>query len=350
MSSKTNGAKLMIAAYLGDRSTHMLREEDVMKLTHINYAFAHVKDGEVTGSHLKNIGRLNELKALNPDLKTVISIGGWGAGGFSEAASTPESRKKFADTAVELMLRNNFDGIDIDWEYPCSSLAGIASSPDDKQNFTLMLAEIREKLDLVGRESGKHYMLNIAAGAGQYFLDGTEMDKAQQYLDYVNLMTYDMRGSFQNTTGHHTNLYDQTGDPDGISGERAVNMFVEAGVPVEKIVLGAAFYARVWKGVENAGTGLNRKAQTTGCHTIDYTGLLESYINKNGYTRYWDDLAKAPYLFNGDTFISYDDEESLTYKAEFIKNIGLAGIMFWEYPLDSSYTLVDRLYKEINCK
>jgi len=350
MNEKRKESKFIIAAYLGDKGAHTLIEEDVMKLTHINYAFALVKDGEVTGSHLKNLDILKKMKALNPNLKTVISIGGWGAGGFSEAASTEESRGKFADTAVEFMLNNDFDGIDIDWEYPCSSLAGIASSPDDKFTFTLMLQEIRNRLDSLEKERGKHYLLTVAAGAGEYFIEGTEMEKVQQYIDYLNLMTYDMRGSFQDITGHHTNLYEQSGEPEGISSEKAVDMFVNAGVPIEKIVLGAAFYSRIWHGVENVGTGLGRKAETTGSHSVSYTELLESYINKNGYTRYWDDKAKAPYLFNGETFISYDDEESMTCKAEFIKERGLAGIMFWEYSLDKSRTLLDSLYRTLVLK
>lgn len=344
---KSNGEGYMVAAYLTDKWTNDVAKEDIFKLTHINYAFALVKDNAVTGEHLKNIDKLNEFKKLNPQLKTVISIGGWGAGGFSEAASTAEGRRIFADTAIDFMKNNNFDGIDIDWEYPCSSLAEIKSSPDDKHNFTLMLKEMREKLDALGKPHGKHYLLTIAAGADQYFIDGTEMDIIQQYLDYVNIMTYDMRGSFQDITGHHTNLYAPTGDPEGISGEKSVGLFVNAGVPIEKIVLGAAFYARMWLGVENADNGLHRKAETTGCHTRDYTDLLENYINKNDFVRYWDDNAKAPYLFSGNTFVSYDDEESLGYKAEYIKEKGLAGIMFWEYPLDKSHTLVDKLYREL---
>ena len=189
--------------------------------------------------------------------------------------------------------------------------------------------------------------MTIAAGAGEYFIDGAEMDAVQQYIDYVNLMTYDMRGSFQKITGHHTNLFASAYDPDGISCEKAVNIFQKAGVPAEKIVLGAAFYGRVWKGVNDENCGLNQNAETTGRYTLSYTELVNNYINKNGFVRYWDDSAKAPYLFNGDVFISYDDEMSLKHKAQYIKEKELAGIMFWEYSLDKSYTLVDTLYKEL---
>jgi chitinase len=339
--------KYITAAYISDSRMNEFRTEDAFKVTHINYAFALVRDGEVTGSHLKNLNKLNELRNLNPSLQTILSVGGWGAGGFSEAASTAEGRTKFANTAIAFMKSNHFDGIDIDWEYPGSSLAGIASSSEDKYNFTLMLKELREKLDVQGKADHRHYLLTIAVGASQKFVDRTEMDIAHQYLDYVNLMTYDMRGGFQKKASHHTNLYAPTGDPDGISGEKAMNIFAKAGVPIEKMILGAAFYARVWTGVDNIGTGLNQNAEVPGEKTRDYTHLLEDYIGKNGFVRHWDDNAKAPYLFDGNTFFSYDDEESLTYKAEFVKEKELAGIMFWEYPLDNSHTLVDTLYRAL---
>lgn len=339
--------KYVLAAYLVDSEVDSLIEEDVFRLTHINYAFAVIREGKVVGDHLKNVEKLNRWKEVNPNLNTVISIGGWGAGGFSEAASTPEGRSIFADTAIELMKAYNFDGIDIDWEYPCSSLAGIASSPNDKRNFTLMLKELREKLDKLGQIDNRHYLLTIAAGAGQYFIDGTEMHIAQQYLDYVNLMTYDMRGSFEYVTGHHTNLFASADDPDGISCAKAVEMFKNAGVPAEKMVLGAAFYGRMWKGVNHARMGLNQRAESTGKYTLSYTDLVQNYVNKHGFTRYWDDDAKAPYLFNGKDFISYDDEESLKHKARYIKDRGLAGVMFWEYSLDKTHSLVYTLYKEL---
>lgn len=343
---RKNGSYIL-AAYLMDGGVDAVREDDLFKLTHINYAFALIRDGKVVGDHLKNIDKLRLFKRINPELTTVISIGGWGAGGFSEAVSTPEGRSVFADTAIELMRAHNLDGIDVDWEYPCSSAAGIASSPDDKHNFTLMLKELREKLDKLGQRDNKRYLLTIAAGAGKYYIDSTEMHLVQQYLDYVNLMTYDMRGTVEHVTGHHTNLFAPAIDPDGISCHKAVVIFRNAGVPLEKMVLGAAFYGRMWKGVNNADSGLNQRAETTGRFTLPYTDLSQGYINKNGFVRHWDDSAKAPYLFNGCAFISYDDRESLQHKARYVKERGLAGIMFWEYSLDRTYTLVDALYREL---
>lgn len=253
-----------------------------------------------------------------------------------------------AASAVRVLSELPFDGIDLDWEYPCYGEAGIASSPDDKQNFTLLLKTMREALDAKGTEDGRHYLLTIAAGADQYYVDGTEMDKVQQYLDFVQLMTYDMRGGFQVLTGHHTNLYTPAGDLFRISVDASVRLFHRAGVPKEKIVIGAAFYSRLWNEVPDRHHGLHQMAGTTGGYGPDFTVLTESYINKNGYIRYWDEEACAPYLFNGSSLISYDDEESITRKCEYIKKTGIAGMMFWEYSCDRTHRLLDAMHQGLN--
>ena len=163
-----------------------------------------------------------------------------------------------AASAVRVFRTFPFDGIDLDWEYPCYGEAEIASSPEDKANFTLLLKTIREALDGQGAQDGRHYLLTIAAGADQYYVDGTEMDQVQQYLDYVQLMTYDMRGGFQMLTGHHSNLYTPTGDLFRISADASVKLFLAAGVPKEKLVIGAAFYSRIWNGCPTAIAAFTR--------------------------------------------------------------------------------------------
>jgi chitinase len=176
------------------------------------------------------------------------------------------------------------------------------------------------------------------------------MSEIHNYLDFINIMTYDMRGSFANFTGHHTNLYSPQDNPEGLSGDNEVNILLSVGVPREKIILGAAFYSRVWEKVKNEGTGYNVEAETTGCITKDYTTLKKEYINKNGFIRYWDDTAKAPYLFDGNSFISYEDEESLRYKSEYIIEKNMGGIMFWEYSLDNTGNLISTLFSVLNEK
>ena len=190
-------------------------------------------------------------------------------------------------------------------------------------------------------------MLTIAAGGGAYYLKGVEMQEVIKYLDYVQLMTYDLRGGFQTLTGHHTNLYAPELDLFAASTDEAVCDFMAAGVPAEKIVIGVAFYSRMWKGVPNVDNGYLQMAETVGTYGPSYGGLVEDYINKNGFVRHWDDVCKAPYLFNGDTFISYDDEESITHKMKYMHEKGLFGAMYWEYGTDETRTLTGHMRREI---
>ncbi|MGU3470646.1 glycoside hydrolase family 18 protein [Paenibacillus sp. D51F] len=335
----------VLGGYVGLSSLSLVTREDAGKLTHLFVAFGHVQNDEVVMPPWENTGVIAKLKRDNPELCILLSVGGWGAGGFSEAAATGEGRMRFAASAARIAVKYGFDGIDLDWEYPCYGQAGIASSPDDKANFTLLLKETRTALDRSGEAAGRRYLLTIAAGADQYYVDGTEMDKAHIYLDFVQLMTYDMRGGFQTLTGHHANLFTSTGDLFRISADASATIFMKAGVPPEKLVLGAAFYSRMWKGVPDRNDGYLQMAASSGGYGPDYTALESDYIGKNGFIRHWDDEAKAPYLFDGSTFISYEDAESLQNKARYVKEKGLAGIMFWEYSCDRTHRLLDTLYR-----
>lgn len=333
-----------LIGYVGTRKLNCMLEQDIRDLDGINIAFGHVIDGKVCWEHPECREGLARIRRINPDLKIVLSIGGWGAGGFSEAAFTQEGRNRFAQDCCELIRTYGLDGIDIDWEYPCFSLAGIGACKADKENYTLLLKTIREHLEEM--EAGR-YLLTIAAGGDSYFVRNTQMDQAQRYLDYVQIMSYDLRGGFQLATGHHTNLYAPQTDLFDASADKAVRTFHEAGVPYEKLVIGAAFYSREWEGVPDVNHGLCQQAQSTarGHH---YSDLVQDFINKNGYTRYWDEEAKAPWLFNGSRFISYDDEQSLSCKIEYLKEKKLLGIMFWVYSEDHPYSLLGHMRKELD--
>ncbi|MBB3072907.1 chitinase [Paenibacillus baekrokdamisoli] len=335
----------IVAGYVVDSKLSEMTQEDLNKLTHLNVAFGHVREDKICTDHMKHMDLLQEIKRDHPELNLLLSVGGWSAGGFSEAAATEAGRERMADSAIRVLIDYPFDGIDLDWEYPCYGEADIHSSPEDKTNFTLLLKKMREALDRKGGQDGRHYLLTIAAGADQYYVDGTEMDLVQQYLDFVQLMTYDMRGGFQTLTGHHTNLFTPTGDLFRISTDASVNLFIRAGVPREKIVIGAAFYSRIWHQVPDRNNGLLQMAGSTGGYGPDFTALSADYINKNGYTRYWDSEACAPFLFNGSSLISYDDEESLLHKCDYVKNNSLAGVMFWEYSCDGTHRLLDTIHK-----
>lgn len=335
--------KHKLIGYVGTEDLVHVTAADAKNLDIINIAFGHVVEGNVVWKNKTGKEDLARLKSINPEIKFLLSIGGWGAGGFSEAAFTEEGRKNFSKTAIDLVLEYGLDGLDLDWEYPSYTVAGIGGCKEDKQNFTLLLKQIREDLDQINKD----YMLTIAAGGGAYYLKGVEMHEVIKYLDYVQLMTYDLRGGFQTLTGHHTNLYAPELDLFAASTDEAVHDFMAAGVPAEKIVIGVAFYSRMWKGVPNVDHGYLQMAETVGTYGPSYGGLVEGYINKNGFVRHWDDVCKAPYLFNGDTFISYDDEESIAHKIKYMHEKGLLGVMYWEYSTDETRTLTGHMRREI---
>lgn len=331
-------------AYIRDNGLKNITKEQLDKLTHLYIAFGKINNGEIY-TKLTNLGEIKRIKEIAPHIKVLLSIGGWGNGGFSIASETEEGRIKLASSGIKLLKEHNLDGLDLDWEYPCYGISGIDSSPDDKVNFTLLLNEFRKQLDEVGAKDNKHYLLTIATGADKYYLEGVEIKEIEKVLDYILLMTYDLRCGFQSVTGHHTNLYSVPGDLLRQSGDNSVKLFTEAGVPAEKLVLGAAFYSRMWRGLNNLENPLFKMAPCITMEGPTFQELNDNYINKNGYTRYWDDIAKAPYLYNGDELISYDDPESITHKMNYIYENNLAGIMFWVYDSDTKGTLIDAIYK-----
>ena len=334
-----------LIGYVSTNDLSLLSDSDIRALDVINLAFGHIVNGCVYYAPDCVSEEFKRIRKENAECKLVLSVGGWGAGGFSEAAADEEGREKFALTAVEIIRHYGLDGLDIDWEYPCISTAGIAATYDDRENFTKLIKTSREIMD---KELGKDKMLTIAAGAGEYFINSTNMREVEKYLDYVQLMTYDLRGGYHIITGHHTNLLDDKKDILQASAKKAAACFENAGVPRDKLILGAAYYSRMWKGVPDRENGLHQMAETTGGYGPSYGELVKDYINKNGYKRYFDEEARAPWLFNGDTFISYDDEESCKEKAEYVVNNGLGGIMFWEYRLDETRTLTEVMRKALD--
>lgn len=317
-------------------------EADAKKLTTINIAFGTLdENGLLSRESLNHMYALARIKEWNPNIKFVLSVGGWGAGGFSEMAKSEAGRKAFANSCLKFIEEYNLDGLDIDWEYPGINWSGIEASPEDKPNFTKLLGTLRNTL-------GNEKILSIAAGAEQFYIDNTEMDKVAEVCSYIQLMTYDMRADGYPTTGHHTALYAGAGDTTEKNVNASVRKFIKAGVPAEKIIIGAAFYSRVWKEVAgNREDGLMMPAKECGFSGASYTQLVAEYINKNGFVRYRDEEAKAPYLFDGSTFISYDDPESIAEKCRFIKENNLLGIMYWEHGQDETHELLNSMnFKE----
>jgi chitinase len=325
------------------------------KLTHINYAFANIVDGRVVEgfkNDAENYRRLAALRRRHPHLKILVSVGGWTwSGGFSDAALTPQSRQRFVESAVDFVRRHDLDGFDVDWEYPGQPGYGNTHRPEDKQNFTALMAELRVALDKKAPR-GRRYLLTFAAGASTRFLEKTEMDKVQASVDFVNLMTYDFREAEGDPlAGHHSNLYPHPADTDQQSADRAVREFLAAGVPPAKLVLGVPFYGRAWAEVEGteADGGLYRPGKAPKERLDTHYPSLAALIGRDGWERRWDGVSQAPYLWNAGkkVFVSYDDPESLRIKSRYVLERGLGGVMFWEYYADASGALLGTLFKEL---
>ena len=327
---------------------------DTGRITHVNFAFARIDgEGRVVLPDDASATRLAGIVALKrsaPALRVLISVGGWGAEGVSDAALTEESRARFADSAVALMRAQAADGIDLDWEYPGQSTAGIRARPEDKRNFTLLLAALRERLDARSRDDGRApgdgYLLTIASADREYF-DHVDMNVLHEELDWINVMAYDFYNSLTPTTGHHAGLYRAATAPVSSRwADASVEQHLAAGVPARKLVLGVAFYGRRFEGVNAGELGRNQPYERYGGDHA-YAELVTGYVDRGGFKRHWDETAQAPWLWNATTrsFISYDDPRSIELKSAYARQRGLGGIMFWELAQDASGELLDAAHR-----
>lgn len=351
------------------------------KLTAINYAFANaapdesgqvvcklfdewadyqkpwtaaesVNGQEVTWPNpiLGNFQQLKALKELYPNIKVVISIGGWtGSKWFSDAALTAESRQAFVKSCVDMFIKGDlpdpgwggmggpgaaagvFDGIDIDWEYP-----GYPGNPgniirsEDTENFTLLLAEFRQQLDEIDND----LLLTVATPAGEARTK-IDLNEIHEYLDFLNVMTYDFHGPWDSQTGFQSNLY-----ASDISVDSVIAYYLHQGVSADKLVVGMPFYGHGWTGVPNQNHGLFQPATgpapgTWEAGSEDYE-VLNTKLTAGQFTRYWDMNAKAAWLFNGTDFWTYDDPQTICYKTAYIRHNRLRGVMFWELSGDTT--------------
>jgi chitinase len=326
---------------------------DPQSVTRINYAFANIKNGRmVTGfiSDAQNFAYLTGLRKQNPAFTVLVSVGGWlWSTNFSEVSLTAESRSVFIESVMDFLARYDLDGLDVDWEYPGMTGSGHPFRSEDGRNFTLLLKELRKRFDQETLKSHRRLYLSIAAGSGDDYLAHTEMKKVQAYVETVNLMAYDyVEPGDEPLTGHHAPLFGNPADTRNYSDDASVQAFEKAGVPAEKILLGLPFYGHVWGDVADRNHGFLQPGKAVPNAFAPYSVITGTML-KQGFIRYWDPVASAPYLYNSEKhiFVSYEDTESIAAKCRYVLTHKLGGVMFWEYSGDPSGVLLGAINQSL---
>mgnify|MGYP001788024888 CR=1 FL=1 len=325
-----------------------------------------------------HFGEYKYYKSQYPNVKIMISVGGWTRGqNFHAMAATASTRATFIQSVVDFLKKYPFiDGIDLDWEYPGIDRKpdpndqydrGCPGGPEDKQNFTSLLREIRQAYNNNGL-SGK--LLTIAAPAGYDKLELQEPTVYAQYLDWLNVMTYDMHGAWENVTNHHSPLYANPNDPSGTSPVDIKNRYNTDSamktlrdvykIPASKLNVGSPFYSRGWKGVTGGTNGMYGTATGAATGTWDNPQspggqypyfTLKTMENQNGYVKYRDDTyAKTPWLYNASQGIvlSYEDTTSLSTRCDYINSNGYGGLIIWEISGDTAnFELTNLAYNKL---
>lgn len=335
------------------------------KLTVINYAFFYpLSDGTLVGrdtvgdemilrgehapggsGYIPGTGLVD--LAHQHGVKTLLSVGGWeDSNNFSAVAANSLTRAQFAHSCINQIKKYGFDGIDIDWEYP--GYADHKGTQDDRTNCTLLFRATRDSLSAYEKLSGKKILMTAALPAGASLAGSFEMNKLADLLDMFNVMTYDFSGTWDSVSGHNAPLYAPRESDSLRNVDAAFRLYVATyRIPASKINLGIPFYGHTFANCTSL-YGPHAGPDTThfssqGCFYYDILPMI------GNVTRYWDDKAKVPYLVNlsWKTLVSYDDEESVGYKAQYVVHQHAGGVIIWEitgdYMPDGRTPLLDAL-------
>lgn len=260
-------------------------------------------------------------------------------------SSTYESRKIFVHSVADFLYKHNFDGIDIDWEYPSQR----DGRKEDRQNFVRLLKELRREL------KPKGYLLTAAVASTKFIADRSyDIPSLNYLLDYVNVMTYDFYGPWLNVAGHHSPLYAAKGDQKELSIESSIQFWLKSGISKEKLIVGIPTYARTFTLAspqfnESELHPLSRGPGTPG-HitkregTLSYTEVC-TLLSEAGTTKYWNQDWSSPYIVKGDQWIGYEDTSSIKFKTQFVRDMKLGGAMVWAIDLDDVSGSCEANYK-----
>ncbi|XP_063834194.1 chitinase-3-like protein 2 [Ostrinia nubilalis] len=355
----------VVVCYYGTWATYRwgvgkfdVEDIDPFLCTHLVYSFIgidaqgtavsldpHLDLGDVSWTR-DNFRKFTSLKDKNPNLKTLLAVGGWNEASakYSVMAANPNYRQNFIQSSLAMIQEHNFDGLDVDWEYP--NRRDTVHGSADIDNFSTLLKELREEFD-------KHdLMVTVAVSAvEERALLSYDVPAVAKYVDYVGVMAYDMSGAWDPVTGHNAPLHISEGDSTENEAalytvENAIKFWLKAGCPPEKLVMGVPFYGRTF-------TLSDTNANTPRSSAIG-AGLAGPYTATSGFVGYnefcyllktesWtvrtDQLAKVPYAFRASNWVSYDDVESITTKVEYANSFNLRGIMLWSIETDDFHGL-----------
>lgn len=316
--------------------------------------------GDTRAERLRgNVKQLQLLRGDYPDLNIIMTVGGWEySSRFSDVALTPESRTRFVNSCIALMRQYDFDGIDIDWRYPVSGGQVSSEREEDRQNLTLLLEAMRARLDEAGIDDGQTYELTLTAPAVDTFYDNIELNRVHLYVDWINVTTYGYQGEWSEIASHQAPLLPNARDPRGepmtsdYNVQATVTAYLDAGVPAQKIVIGIPFLGQTWRNVRPGNLfGLYQPASGVPTGTRDagllYYRDLQQLIDSDSYTRFFDSETQVPWLYNATTRIavSYEDQQSIGSKTQFVRTQGLGGVMVWELSYDDDqHTLLNAVY------
>ncbi|NCG15448.1 MAG: 1,4-beta-glucanase [Synechococcales cyanobacterium H12SWP_bin.12] len=334
---------VLISAYNSDRYT-ITETADSVTVTSVPVGW-----NDAGPQDAGNFEQLRRFKELNPNVELGFALGGWTLSDeFSTAFATQAGRDQFTSDVVDIFKNYEFFSVvDFDWEYPGGGGdAGNASSANDGATFALVLEQLRSELDALESQTGGNYEVSIATAGGSEKLANLNLAGIDPYVDFYNVMTYDFHGGWENQTGHQAAM---TGDANNYNVTTAVSFFEEAGVALNKFVLGAPAYTRAWGGVEDGGTfgyqqsGTGDAAQGSfEAGVYDYKDIVSDVIT--GQTNlYWDDNSKAAFVYNGDEWSSIETTATIAGKAAYVQEKNLGGMMFWALSNDAEgdFSLVE---------
>lgn len=330
----------LIGYYAGSGTD--LEVKHLEQLTHLIWCFTHIRNDSMVFDSRWDEHRARKAIAMKhryPQLKVLISMGGWGGcAPCSETFSSARGRRTFVASAKTLLDSTGADGLDLDWEYPAApGPRGHRYAEEDRHDFTLLVRELRSVLG-----SSKEICF-AAGGEDHYLLKGFEWDSIMPLVDRVHIMSYDLVHGFSDRTGHHTPLY--SCPQQHYSADRAVHLLDSLHVPRGKVVIGAAFYSRVFREVDAKDNGLFRPGKYS--ISVSYNTIDSLITPANGWAWSYDDSAHARYAYNAGSreFLTGDDSASVALKARYVRTQGLGGIMFWQLRDDrTEHGLLDAMY------